>query len=283
MHVKMIESENLIPISFLQSGNDLPLTDTLSFKHPTIHEIMSLDTEHNGLYSEEIYYSMINIFLTDPYDYMVYLDDHGFDYESTTPFKLFLLLYQDRMKTYSEYLNNNPDTDINEIIKNDIYFRAFKFFIDVDDFLVVNIDDKSVVCTKSGEFICDEQSYDYIFSFVKLCNGIYNVDRINPENAFAKQILIEDEREKIKKKKNKNLDSDDNKKSNRIGNMLSSITWCCNGGITPFNRNRLHIYDLIDGVNKYNKLLNYNNTMHGLYSGTVDKKSINFNSIHWSL
>ena len=68
----------------------------------------------------------------------------------------------------------------------------------------------------------------------------------------------------------------------RLGNLLSSLTWSCNGGITPFNRNQLHMYDLIDGINRTDKLLHYQNTMNGYYSGCIEKKNINFNEVHWS-
>ena len=89
---KTNEKKDLIPKSFLQSGNNLPITSSISFKHPTIQDIIDIDKERFGLYSEDIYYSMVNVFLTDPYDYMVFLDDKGIDYETVTPFEVFCLV-----------------------------------------------------------------------------------------------------------------------------------------------------------------------------------------------
>ena len=89
------KKKELIPKSFLQSGNDLPITKSINFKHPIIQDVFDIDKEHLGLYSEDMYYSMVNVFLTDPYDYMVYLDDKGIDYETIKPFDVFCLLFND--------------------------------------------------------------------------------------------------------------------------------------------------------------------------------------------
>ena len=83
------KEKDLIPKSFLKSGNNLQITDSISFKHPIIQDIIDIDKEHFGLYSENIYYSMVNVFLTDPYDYMVFLDDKGIEYEDVNCFEVF--------------------------------------------------------------------------------------------------------------------------------------------------------------------------------------------------
>lgn len=282
MRAKTNDEISLIPKSFLQSGNDLPLTKDVKFKHPTVQEVWDIDQEHLGLHSEEMYYSMINIFLTDPYQYMVYLDDRGLDYEKVTPFQVFIFLFQDRMKIYEQYLNTHPDCDISKELKNDIYFKSFKFFFNVDTFSPLKTDEENWIVVSDSTPLFDEMIYDYIYDFVKGVNGIPDIEKIYPEDEWAKQILIEDERERLKKlaKKKKNEEESSNK--DRLGNLLSSITWASNGGVTPFNRNQLHMYDLVDGLDRTNKLLNYKNTMTGLYSGCLDKKKINFKETHWS-
>ena len=67
-----------------------------------------------------------------------------------------------------------------------------------------------------------------------------------------------------------------------LGKYLSSLTWGGNGGITPFNRNQLHIFDVVDGFKRTNKTIDYKNIMTGIYSGCVNAKSINFNEVHWT-
>ena len=109
-------------------------------------------------------------------------------------------------------------------------------------------------------------------------NGIGEADKIHPENAFAKKILIEDSREEMKRKSKKKQDTP----QNRLGNLISSVTWGSTGAATPFNRGGLHIYDLVDGIYRTDKKLNFKNNMIGLYSGCIDKKNINFEKTYWS-
>ena len=280
MHVQT-NKKDLIPTSFLQSGNDLQLTSTLSFKHPILQEVLDIDKNNYGLNSELLYYSMVNVFLTDPYDYMVFLDDNGVDYEQVSPFEVFCLLCNEYV---NNIMNSEELTDLEKtnLFSNNLYFKAFKFFLGVESFFIVQTEDgDNVILDNNKNFLLNSEMYDYISEFIRKINGIPETDKINPEDDWAKQILIEDERERLKKQAKKKQKDDDSNK-NRLGNLISSITWACNGGITPFNRNQLHMYDLIDGTNRTDKLLHYQNTMNGYYSGCIEKKNINFNEVHWS-
>lgn len=267
--------------SFLQSGKDLQITKSLKVKHPTIQEVLDIDNEGYGYNSENIYYSWVSIFICDPYDYMVYLDDKKMDYEKVEPFDLFIMLYQDMLKKYEE--NFRPimsDDEYENAILNNPYFKAFKFFINKEYFIIAKDENDKLVIgdVDTQTVIIDNETFAYISEFIKQINGIYEGERINPEDDFAKQILIEDERERLKKIAKK---PPEEKENNRLGNLLSAITWASNGGITPFNRNNLHIYDLVDGVQRTDKLLNYNHTITGVYSGCVDKDKIDMQKLSW--
>lgn len=278
-----MNKKELIQKSFLQSGKDLQITKSLSFKHPTVQEIFDLDKTTNGLQSENIYYGMINVFLTDPYLYMVYLDDKELDYEKVKPFELFILLYKDYVEKMKSLYEVYPEEQADEIFRNNIYFKAFNFFLGVDVFFVAKDENgNDVLGYGDRQLLMDSDIYDYIYEFVKGVNGIQDGERINPSDEFAKKVLIDDEREKLAKQAKKKDKDDEEPNNNRLGNLLSSVTWACNGGVTPFNRKELHMYDLVEGVQRTDKLLNYKNTMVGLYSGCVDKKGIDFNKLHWS-
>lgn len=283
MPAKMNKNDetNLIPKSFLQSGNDLLISKSVKFKHPIIQEVLDIDKERLGLYSENIYYSMVNIFLTDPYTYMVYLDDKGIDYEKSSPFEVFCLLYKDYLKELNKVCESYSTEQTLQLYKNNIYFKAFKFFLGIDSFFIgKDQSGNDVLGYANNQFLIDSDTYNYVMEFIKKINGINDEERIYPEDDWAKQILIEDEREKLKRQAKRGRD--DKANQDRLGNLLSAITWACNGGVTPFNRNQLHMYDLIDGIHRTDKLLNYKNTMVGLYSGCIEKKKINFNDLHWS-
>lgn len=269
--------------SFLESGKDYPLTESLSVKHPTVQEVFDIDEDTDGIYSEQIYYSWVNIFICDPYDYMVYLDDLKIDYETVDSFDVFIILYQDMLSKYLA-LNENEETNKEELNKsfvNNGYFSAFKFFLGINNGFRVLSDEnneKVLAYWEADELLMNRKMYNYVSEFVKQINGITEGQRINPEDGFAKQILIEDERARLKKLAKNPTENADN---DRLGNMLSAITWGGNGGITPFNRNNLHMYDLIDGIRGTDKVFNYNHTMTGLYSGCVDKDKIDMQKVSW--
>lgn len=278
------KKKELIPKSFLQSGNDLPITKSINFKHPIIQDVFDIDKEHLGLYSEDMYYSMVNVFLTDPYDYMVYLDDKGIDYETIKPFDVFCLLFNDYLDKIKKLSNECSQEQLMILFQSNIYFIAFKFFLGVDNFFIVkDTDGNSVICYGDNQFLINSDTYDYITEFIRKINGIPDTEKIYPEDEWAKQILLEDERERLKKQARKREKSEEETNKDRLGNLISSLTWSCNGGVTPFNRSQLHMYDLIDGINRTDKLLHYKNTMTGYYSGCIEKKNINFNELHWSI
>ena len=170
------------------------------------------------------------------------------------------------------------------MFQNNIYFITFKFFLGVDNFFIVkDTDGNSEICYGDNQFLINSDTYDYITEFIRKINGIPDTEKIYPEDEWAKQILLEDERERLKKQARKREKGEEETNKDRLGNLISSLTWSCNGGVTPFNRNQLHMYDLIDGINRTDKLLHYKNTMTGYYSGCIEKKNINFNELHWSI
>lgn len=273
--------ENLhIKKSFLESGKDLMVSSKLMVKHPTIQEVLDIDVEHNGYYSEDFYYSWVSIFICDPYNYMVYLDDKNLDYEKVEKFELFVIMYKDLIDKYIEKSKELPNEDIDEAFLNNQYFKAFKFFLDIDYFEIAKYEDGEHVLTNKDRdcVLLDKNTFNIVSEFICCINGIKEGDRINPDDGFAKQILIEDERARLKKLAKAPRDDVEN---NRLGNLLSSVTWGGSGGITPFNRNNLHMYDLIDGIQRTDKVLNYNHTITGLYSGCVDKDKLDMQKISW--
>lgn len=283
-HVQTNDKKDLISKSFLQSGNDLQITDSISFKHPILQDVIDIDKEHLGLYSENMYYSMVNVFLTDPYDYMVFLDDKGIDYETVKPFDVFCMLFNDYIEKIQSFTNGCSEEQLLSLFQNNIYFNAVKFFFGIDNFFIAkDFNGEKVIGYGDGKFLLNSDIYDYITEFVRKINGIPDTEKIYPEDEWAKQILIEDERERLKKQAKKREKGEEETNKDRLGNLISSLTWSCNGGVTPFNRNQLHMYDLIDGINRTDKLLHYKNTMTGYYSGCIEKKNINFNELHWSI
>jgi hypothetical protein len=277
-----MSNKALIDKSFLLSGKDLKINNAITVKHPTLQEVLDIDKEVNGRFSEQIYYSWVSVFLCDPYDHMVYLDDNKIDYEKIEPFDLFIMMFKDMANKYENLIKPNYSiSEYEDICRNNVYFSAFRFFLNIDSFSIAKtIDGESIITDSSNQItLINRDVFSYISEFIKLINGISKHDRINPDDEFAKQILIEDERSRLKKIAKKS--PEDRENTDRLGNLISSLTWGGNGGITPFNRNKLHMYDLVDGISRTDKLLNFNHTITGLYSGCVDKKNIDMYKISW--
>ena len=79
----------IISRATLMSGQNLPVTNKISVKHPTVNEILCSTKEHiNGDFS---YWKYVSLMVSDPYDSMVWLDDIGLDYESVSAFDVFIL------------------------------------------------------------------------------------------------------------------------------------------------------------------------------------------------
>lgn len=265
-----------IPISFLQSGNDLKITSNLTCRHPTLNDIWQIDQETNGFRSEALYYQMVSVFLTDPYDYMVFLDDNRLDYEAVSPFDVFCMLFAEYTK---HWIDTNPVKAAGDMLNSNLYFQAFHFFLGVDFFtLAQTADGENVLLDSSNNILMDSTVYGLCSEFIRMMNGIGEADKIRPEDGFAKKVLVEDSREEIKRKSKKKQETP----PNRLGNLISSVTWGSTGAATPFNRRALHIYDLVDGLYRTDKKLNFKNNMIGLYSGCIDKKNINFEKTYWS-
>jgi len=117
----------------------------------------------------------------------------------------------------------------------------------------------------------------YISKFLLDINGIDFKDRIKPANNFAKQVLIEDERSRIKKMQRKPPEKD----SGVLGKHVSALCWGGNGGVTTFNKRDLHIYDIVEGINRTHKTFNFNHIMTGIYSGNLKSDKLNMEEVSW--
>lgn len=64
-------------------ASDLPITETLSLRIPTVGEILD--------FGEDAYFRMAQAFSSVPYDAQLWLDDLGIDYQKISEFELFYL------------------------------------------------------------------------------------------------------------------------------------------------------------------------------------------------
>ena len=76
--------ESMISKAFMLSGQDLPVLRSVKVHHPTIPEILNIN---DGILCEELYWMYVSTIMSDPYDYMVMLDDMALIMRSQTLLK----------------------------------------------------------------------------------------------------------------------------------------------------------------------------------------------------
>lgn len=208
----------------IMSGEDYPLSPTLTLHHPTVGEILSLN---GGQASEETYWFYVHLLLSDPYSNMIYLDDIGMDFMKTTPFEVFLL-HWDNM--YQDFL-----------------VQALRFFIAGNRTFVKAQQMNGFPCLvdkNDADCQINEEVYEHIYEWIKAIHQIDTSKRINPADENARKILIADTREEQKKKQRKKNPKADGR--DYIGGLMSAVSLGGNGAITPFNINDCKLYWLFE-------------------------------------
>jgi len=99
-------------------------------------------------------------------------------------------------------------------------------------------------------------------------------EEYNPANAEAEEFIKEIE------KKNKIYAKIKKKDDITLYSIISSIAWKSHIGINAVWD--LTIYQLYDAYHRLGLIDNYDKTMHGIYSGTIDSKKIKLKEIDWS-
>ncbi|HLR70722.1 MAG TPA: hypothetical protein VK085_04750, partial [Pseudogracilibacillus sp.] len=62
----------------------VPITDKLIIRIPTVGEVLD---------NQDMYFTMVSILTSTPFQYMVQLDDLGIDYTAITPYQMFLTFF----------------------------------------------------------------------------------------------------------------------------------------------------------------------------------------------
>jgi len=275
----MIDKDKKFSEAFLFSGHDLALGNGVFVKHPTIESILDYSHDEHGL---ENYCSSINALICDPYDYMVMLDDMGIDYEEVDNFDVFCYLWN---KCYQDYDNNKELFDLLKIHPVDYIKKALRFFLGKHNFgmssMLFQTKDKPIkdkvlvdidlihdgVC----DYVINRNMFCKMSEFISEINGIDKSQQIHTKH---KKALIEYMRDEIKRNHDKHNDTD---YSDYIGKIMEAVCFCGNGGITTFNINQVHIYQLITGFSKFIKKDNVDHLMNGQYDlSKISKKELNW-------
>lgn len=230
----------------LLSGDDIFITELLKVKHPTVREIKE---EGYNNYSTYIF-----LLAQNPEDRLVQLDEMGInalDYDNWEIFNMFYMIMPEVCMRALEF------------------FTGFKFDYRIDDttnesYLTCNLDDGNIVAIS-------EYGFNLIHQVLREMNFL-TTESLKFANDGVRKRYIKAQRAKLRNAKPEGLD-----------NLVSAVAWK-SPNLSIKEIFDISIYQLYDGYFRLMKIDNYENTMRGLYSGSIDtsKTRIDFNKISWA-
>lgn len=273
--------------SFLKLSS-VDIAPGIRLKIPTVGEI--LDNENS-------YYSLTSSLTSSAFTFMVQLDDMGKDYTKTSDWELFRILfleytqqvmiykskileitnvmkhYKKNSKEYAECVNqinilNNAVTDIGFDIVFDNLVVAQEYNGVIVGFKEY-VDEKGniVLYNKSTDVQIDEFVYTNIADTIRKIN-LYKKVTYKAGNENARKYFLEKERRKLNRLKNKKYDP-------YLENVVVSLV---NASEFPYDYDScmdLSIYRFNRSLHQIQHKIAFDNTMIGVYAGTIDTKKIN--------
>lgn len=234
----------------LLRADSVEITDKLSLHIPTVGEILD---------NQDLYFNLVSIFTSTPFQYMVQLDDIHIDYTTITDYQMFLIFFP-------LYVGEDMS-----ILFGDIDTSNFGVYTNQQN-------GTTVIYNPTNDVIIDELVYNNIGNTLRKINHIKKV-LSKPANENARKYLIEKERKRLKRlarerKKNGNDDSEFEK----------YIVALVNNKDFKYNYEEvenLSIYKFYQSLRQIQTNINFNNIMRGVYAGTVDASKIDKSSLSW--
>ncbi len=222
----------------LLKSSSVEIIPNLSIRIPTVGEILE-DEQH--------YYSLISSLTATPFQYMVQLDDMGIDFTRITDYDLFLQLFP-------------------ALAKSDMSILFGK--TDFSDILVRRNSDNGTLYLHSpkNNITIDELIYKKIADSVRKINNLKKENR-RPGNDEAKEFRIKLERRRQKRSAARPYEP----------YLEKLIVALVNRPEFKYNYAQvddLTIYQFNQSFEQIRRSINFDNTMIGVYAGTVDTSKI---------
>ena len=214
--------------------SEIYITPKLYIKIPSVGEILD---------NEQSYYNIITSLTATPYQYMVQLDDIGIDYTTITDYELFSMLFPTFAKE-----------DLSLVFGD----------LDTSDFCIAynKENNTNIIYSHKNDIIIDEYIYSILVDAIRKISLTERV-KSKPGNEEAKRYLLEKERKKQKRNAKKKYDS-------YLEKLVIALV---NRPEFKYNYEQimdLSIYKLNHSFKQIQSSITYDNTMIGVYSGTVD-------------
>lgn len=223
--------------SLLNNNEDkIYITENIYVRIPTVGEILK---------DEQNYYNIISSLTASPFQYMVQLEDMGFDYTQVTDYELFMMLFPMFAKS-----------DLS-IIFGDLNTSDYNVYTDTTNSSYIVYSP-----TNGMEYKIDELVYTQLSNVLRKINNIEKVKH-KPGNEEAKRYLLEKERKRQKRNAKKPYES----------YLEKLVVALVNRPEFKYNYEEtmnLSIYKFNQSFKQIQTSITFDNTMIGVYAGTVD-------------
>ena len=231
-------------------GEPYIINDELIINNPTIEEIYK--------FGEKKYWQLISAIVSRPYDAMVKLDDMGINYLKIPEYDFFIM--------QAIHLKSEET----KILFGDFSFENLN--------LMPSEDGSDILLVKNnGKVVFDKISYTMMVQYIRYIHFIKEKVEYDVANEIMRKQLIKDTRRRMEreKKKNKQFES-------ILSGIISSIV-NSSGCVTTYeDTKKMHISQLYDSYMRICKILNYQQTVTGVYTGTVSYKDLDKSILDWS-
>lgn len=225
-------------------GQDYIINDKITIHQPTLNEICD--------FGEHRYFSLISTITAIPVDYILQLERVGIKYEDLSDFDIF-----------SKTINTVSLSDSSLLFGN-IDFSKFVLYIN-------NQNNQPVLIDKENDIVIDKYIYGLIVDYIRKSNNIKRNNVICGNKAMREYLL---------KKANDRL----NKKQSFKSIFKPLISAMINTKEFKYGHNEvwdMKINAFMDSIQRVQLIKNFEQTMQGIYSGSLDTKKINKSQLDW--
>lgn len=225
--------------------SEIVINDFVSIKIPTVGEIIQCEDE---------YYELVQLLTAMPIDLMVFLDDNGIDFSTINDYDLFIMMFNQLKRI---------DTSL---VFGDLDLSPFELAFNEETGKPVMLDVKN------------DRKFDRALqlNIANTLRTIHHLEKNNrkPGNDEARKYMIERARKKQTRNRKRMNDST---LENLIVAMVNTEQYKYDFAGTL----ELSIYQFNESVRQVTHKQNYSNLMFGIYSGSIDPKTINQDNLNW--
>lgn len=243
----------------LMMGEDFKVNDNITIRMPTVGDIIR--------YGEKKYFGLVYLFCSTSSDYKAQLDSVGVDWQTISDFDMFRQLF---------IANKNQDMSILlEGVSKKGFFGDERGTLNTKDFAMArdNNTGEIVLKNKKTGVVIDRLAYDLISEYLCAVHGIEKHTE-KAANKTTYKALIEEAKDKMEEQALHPYEP-------HFAELALSMA--CSPGFKAdyFGAMEYPISVFMNHVRKVQQIKNFDNTMHGVYAGTVEFGKIPKAQLDW--